>query len=197
MRAGRVETITADRVLCTIPFSVLRGLELPNFSDRKRELIQKLQYIPVTRVYLQTRTRFWETKGLNGFALTNDLVEIWHPTWDQPGRRGILMTYARFGPGDRLCTLNQSTRISETLDQLEKVYPGLHDLFEGGDSKCWGEDEWSRGAWAGIGPAEMGFASSPEGRVHFAGEHLSFFPSWMQGALVSGVRAVKEIVEAP
>jgi monoamine oxidase len=197
-RAGRTETMSADRVLCTIPFSVLRGIELPaNFSDRKRDLIRKLEYIPVSRVYLQTKTRFWEGKGLNGFALTNDIVEIWHPTWNQPGRRGILMTYARFGPGDRIGAMNPNDRISTTLDQIDKIYPGLRDQFEGGCSKYWVEDEWSKGAWAGVGLREMGFASSPEGRVHFAGEHLSFFPSWMQGALVSGLRAVKEIVEAP
>jgi monoamine oxidase len=83
------------------------------------------------------------------------------------------------------------------VDQLENIYSGLRDQFEGGCSKYWGEDEWSKGAWAGIGLRELLFASSPEGRVHFAGEHLSLFPSWMQGALVSGVRAVKEIVEAP
>ncbi len=197
-RAGRVESMTADRVLCTIPYSVLRGIELPpTFSERKRDLIQNLEYVSVARVYVQTRTRFWEAKGLNGFALTRDLVEIWHPTWSQPGRRGILMTYARFAPGDRIGAMNQNDRISSTVDQLENIYPGLRDQFEGGCSKYWGEDEWSKGAWAGIGLRELLFASSPEGRVHFAGEHLSLFPSWMQGALVSGVRAVKEIVEAP
>jgi monoamine oxidase len=93
--------------------------------------------------------------------------------------------------------MNPSERINSTVDQLEKLYPGLRDQFEGGYSKYWGEDEWSKGAWAGMGPRELLVGSSPEGRVHFAGEHLSFFPSWMQGALVSGLRAAKEIIEAP
>jgi monoamine oxidase len=35
-----------------------------------------------------------------------------------------------------------------------------------------------------------------DGRIHFAGEHLSAWVSWMQGALSSGLRAVKEIDEA-
>jgi monoamine oxidase len=39
--------------------------------------------------------------------------------------------------------------------------------------------------------------SVPEGRVHFAGEHLSPWFSWIQGALESALRAVKEIHEAP
>jgi monoamine oxidase len=36
-------------------------------------------------------------------------------------------------------------------------------------------------------------AEKPEGRIHFAGEHLSRYSGWMQGALESGLRAVREI----
>jgi len=36
----------------------------------------------------------------------------------------------------------------------------------------------------------------PEGRVHFAGEHTSAWPYWMQGALQSGLRAAKEVNDA-
>jgi Flavin containing amine oxidoreductase len=32
-----------------------------------------------------------------------------------------------------------------------------------------------------------------EGLVHFAGEHISACPYWMQGALQSGLRAAKEV----
>jgi monoamine oxidase len=32
-----------------------------------------------------------------------------------------------------------------------------------------------------------------EGRLHFAGEHTSPFQGWMQGALVSGRRAAREV----
>jgi monoamine oxidase len=37
---------------------------------------------------------------------------------------------------------------------------------------------------------------SPEGRVHFAGEHCSLYHGWIQGALESGIRAAKEVHEA-
>lgn len=55
------------------------------------------------------------------------------------------------------------------------------------------------GAWrvgvCGVGNLLM-FAQ-PEGRMHFAGEHLSFSFSWMQGALESAARVVNMIHEAP
>ena len=37
------------------------------------------------------------------------------------------------------------------------------------------------------------FVVQPEGRVHFAGEHASSAPAWMQGALESGNRVAQEI----
>lgn len=194
MDAGRRQTLTADVVLCTIPFSVLSRIELPALSERKREVIKRTRYDAVSRVYLQTKNRFWEEKGLSGFAFTKGAIEIWQPTWSQPGPRGILMTYARPGEAERITRLKESERIAVTLKQLDGIFGGLRENFERGGSKCWTEDEWSRGAWAFVG-LDFLSAAAPDGRIHFAGEHLSPWVSWMQGALSSGLRAVKEIDE--
>lgn len=193
---GTRQTIAGDRVLCALPFSLLRDIELPTtFSDQKRQVIKSLKYDSVSRVYLQGRKRSWEEKGLNGFAITSDAVEIWQPTWNQPGPRGILMTYNRPGQAERIAAMKESERISSTLAQLGQWFPGLEQNFERGTTKCWIEDEWSRGAWAFAGLGNLGLFANPEGRIHFAGEHLSFFFSWMQGALDSSARAVKQITE--
>lgn len=193
LRNGRQESVTADSVVCTIPFSVLRKIELPALSARKKEFIQNTKYDAVSRVYLQTKNRFWEDKGLNGFAFTRGAIEIWQPTWNQPGPRGILMTYARPGEAERITRLKEKDRITTTLKQLDVIFAGLRENFELGASKCWSEDEWSRGAWGFIGLTDFFPASVPEGRIHFAGEHLSAWFSWIQGALSSGLRVVKEI----
>lgn len=196
LSAGRQQTLVADKVLCTIPFSVLRNLDLPALSERKRDAIKAVKYDAVSRVYLQTRNRFWEEKGLNGFAFTSGAIEIWQPTWSQPGARGILMTYARPGEAERITRLKENDRIATTLKQLDSIFVGLRANFEHGTTKCWMEDEWSRGAWAFVGFNDFLTAAAPEGRIHFAGEHLSPLFSWMQGALLSGLRAVKEIEES-
>jgi len=193
---GRRQTLTADNVLCTIPFSVLRNIELPALSARKQDVIRSVGYDAVARVYLQTKNRFWEDKGLNGFVFTRGAVEIWQPTWSQPGPRGILMTYARPGEAERITNLKENERIATTIKQLDEIFVGLRPNFERGATKCWMEDEWSRGAWAFVGMSNFATAVAYEGRIHFAGEHLSPWFSWMQGALSSGLRAVKEIDEA-
>lgn len=192
---GRQQILTADYILCTIPFSVLSTIDLPALSPRKRDVIKQTHYDAVSRVYLQTRNRFWEEKGLNGFAFTKNVIEIWQPTWSQPGPRGILMTYARPGEAERITSLKEKERISVTLSQLDEIFNGLRENFERGTTKCWTEDKWSRGAWAFVGVSDFFTAVARDGRIHFAGEHLSAWSSWMQGALWSGLRAVKEIEE--
>jgi monoamine oxidase len=196
LKSGAPQTVTADSVLCTIPFSVLRNVALPALSARKQEVIKRTRYDAVSRVYLQTKNRFWEEKGLNGFVLTSGAIEIWQPTWSQPGPRGILMTYARPGEAERITKLKEPERIETTLKQLDGIFSGLRPNFERGATKCWMDDEWSRGAWAFVGFSDFATAIIPDGRIHFAGEHLSPWFSWMQGALSSGLRAVKEIDEA-
>ena len=188
---GATQTLSADVVLCTIPFSVLQKIDSPALSSRTRDVIKRTPYGGVSRVYLQTKNRFWEKNGLNGFAVTRNPIEIWQPTWSQPGPRGILMTYARPGEAERVSSLKEPERITFALGQLDPIFTGLRENFEHGATKCWIEDEWSRGAWgfAGFGPA----GSMRDGRIYFAGEHLSPWSSWIQGALWSGLRAVKEI----
>jgi len=194
LQEGKQQTLSADRVLCTIPFSVLRDIELPGLSEAKKDAIRRTEYDAVSRVYLQTKNRYWEAKGFNGFAFTKGALEIWQPTWSQPGPRGILMTYARPGEAERITSMRESERISSTQKQLDAIFPGLNDSFERGFTKCWMEDEWSKGAWAYVWDQQS--VQAPDGRIYFAGEHLSRWSSWMQGALSSGLRAVKEIDEA-
>jgi monoamine oxidase len=106
------------------------------------------------------------------------------------------MTYARPGEAERITSLKENQRIETTLKQLDDIFSGLRGSFERGATKCWMDDEWSRGAWAFVGFIDFATAIVPDGRIHFAGEHLSPWFSWMQGALSSGLRAVKEIDEA-
>ena len=106
------------------------------------------------------------------------------------------MTYARPGEAERITNLKEKDRVGNTLTELEQIFPGLQENFEGSATKCWLDDEWSRGAWCFVGFRDFGGASAVDGRIHFAGEHISQWSSWIQGALSSGLRAVKEIDEA-
>jgi monoamine oxidase len=42
----------------------------------------------------------------------------------------------------------------------------------------------------------MPHIATPEGRIHFAGDHTSPSPAWMEGAIESGHRAAEEVNRA-
>jgi monoamine oxidase len=100
----------------------------------------------------------------------------------------------------RVTEMKETERLRFTLGEMEKVYPAIRKNFEGGTSVCWDEDRWARGAYAWFKPGQMSdllpHIARPEGRIHFAGEHVSSWPGWMQGAFQSGHRAAREINEA-
>ena len=199
MPAGSARTFTGDRIVCAIPFSVLRLLDVsPSWSPQKRAAIQGLRYTSVARTYVQTRTRFWVADGVAGNASTDlPVMGIYERTINQPGTRGILESY-QAGPNARRTTaMTESDRLAAALAGMEKVYPRIREQYEGGASKCWDEDPWSRGAYAWFSPGEMTsllpHIASVEGRIHFAGEHASSTPGWMEGALESAERVVTEI----
>ncbi|MEJ2482258.1 MAG: NAD(P)/FAD-dependent oxidoreductase [Gemmatimonadota bacterium] len=198
-RGGGEEVLTGDRLVCTVPFPVLRRLEIsPALPADKQKAIEDLPYSTITRVYLQVERRFWEDRGLNGAGWSDGGVPrvLVHPM----GRRttgAVLEAHTGKATGARLAGLPEEDRIAFAARELETFHPGLAEHVEGGTSWAWLEDPWARGGYASFAPGQI-FAflpviARPEGRIHFAGEHTSRLSTSMDGALESGVRAAEEI----
>ncbi len=199
LQAGTSQTIEGDRLIFAIPFSVLRRVEIsPRFSPEKHKAINELPYFSAARVSLQSRKRFWIAAGLSGFGRTDlPIANIYDMTSTQPGQRGVLQSYLGGGHARQVAAMKENDRISFVLEQMEKLFPGIRENFEGGVSKCWDEDEWARGASSWYKPGQMSelwpHIARPEGRAHFAGDHTSAWIRWMQGALHSGNRVAREV----
>ncbi|HEV2762733.1 MAG TPA: FAD-dependent oxidoreductase [Pyrinomonadaceae bacterium] len=203
LQAGTPHTIAAERLVCAVPFSVLRAIHVtPPFTAAKTRAVRELPYFSASRVYLQSRRRFWIEQKLDGFAKTDlpAVNEVWDMTTNAPGPRGILHSYITGPQARRVARMPEQQRINFVLAQMERVYPGIREHFEGGASKCWDEDPWSRGASSWYRPGQMAelwpHVARAEGRVHFAGDHTSPWIRWQQGALHSGLRVAREINES-
>jgi monoamine oxidase len=197
-RAGSRERFTGDRVICTIPFRPLEDVEfVPGLSAEKTAAIQGLRYESVTRVFLQTRSRFWEEDGLTGFAFTDHPMEIWDASFGQESPRGIVMTYLRGDLARRVADLPHDERVAHSVEAVAECFPRIREEVEGAHSLAWDDDPWTRGAYTAhhVGDLERYYAATgaPEGPIHFAGEHASPWPGWIQGALHSGVKAARAV----
>ena len=201
---GERRVFGADHLILAIPFSVLRHLDVsPGFSLQKHQAIKELPYSSVSRVYFQTREKFWIGEGVSGMALTDlPFTYFWDASWNQLGTRGMLQGYTTGPAARQLAFMDESVRNRLAMDQAQKVYPRIFDFIEAMSWKCWDSDPWALGGYSWYKPGTVSslvpHLSIPEGRVHFAGEHTApcSLHATIQGALQSGIRAAGEVHEA-
>ena len=202
-QAGRTVE-RADFAIVTIPFSVLRHVEvITPFSREKQCAIRQLNYHASTKVLFQVRRRFWEEEdGILGGATVTDLPirRMNYPSPNPATDRGLLLASYTWGQ-DALQwgAMDPETRLEEALDDVAQIHPRIRVEFEVGASHAWYGDRWARGAFAMFAPEQQSALQAdivrPEGRVLFAGEHCSLYHAWIQGALESGIRAAQQIHE--
>jgi len=200
---GAVRTLRAPRLVVALPFKVLRDIEVtPSFSPAKTKCIATLAYGHVMKLAMQYQQRFWdEPQSLGQRVFTDTLLRrLYHFSIDQPGPRGILMSFTSGADAETIGRMSDADRVRTALLEAAKVWPEAPSHFEGGAVKYWNEDPWIRGSYSfeGVGQARdyLQIAAAPEGRVHFAGEHTSVHRASMNGALESGVRAASEVRKA-
>jgi monoamine oxidase len=200
-REGSSATVTADKMICAIPFTVLRHLEVaPRFSALKHQAIQEMGYASLSRITFQVRGRYWRDQQANGFANTDIPGEIWDVSFDRPGQRGLLQLYLQGPSSSRASAMTEDERLRFGIEQVERVFPGLRQHLEGAFSCCWDIDPWARGAGRFMNVGQRTFfgphVATSEGHIHFAGEHTSAWYVWMNGAIESGSRAADEVNRA-
>lgn len=196
-RGAKAERFEGDEMICAIPFSVLRTLKLPDMPREKERAIDLQQHTSVFRAYLQTSAPVWALKDI---TFTDRLpMLLFAAETRHPGTgKGLLEVYVCGRYARALQALDKTERIERLLDEVEALSPGFRAAYENKWAVyCWDEDPWSRGAYPWYGPGELTsiaqYAATPVGRLHFAGEHTSLVPAWMQGAIESGERAAGEV----
>jgi monoamine oxidase len=211
--------VTADRVILTVPFPVLRTLDLSRagFDERKLTAITQLGAGLNAKLLLQFGSRYWNTSGAWGISNGDSYVDLgYQNTWDttrgQAGATGILVNYTG---GRAAAALAQQAAYSTADDnadvtsyahsflrQLERVFPGIGDRWNGKATLSTPTRDpnllasyayWRPGQYVAFG----GYEGVPQGAIHFAGEHCSQdFQGYMEGAAREGKRAGLEVAHA-
>ncbi len=82
VRLSSGDTLVLPFVLCTLPFSVLRQLDLQGLSNGKMSAIRNWSYVSSTKVGIYFKERFWETEyGIyGGRSVTDHLTtQLYYP----------------------------------------------------------------------------------------------------------------------
>ena len=201
--SGR-KTVTADRVVLALPFSILRSsveLGKAGFEPLKLVAIHEQGMGTNSKLHTQFSSRFWRGLGATGETYTDTGYQCtWEVTRAQPGASGILVDYTGGNVGASFGTGTPESRALTFLEQLEPVLPGATSAWNGlATVDFWPGYEWTKGSYSfwKVGQYQRfaGIEGRRQGNCHFAGEHTSIdFQGYLNGAVETGQRAAAEIL---
>jgi monoamine oxidase len=184
---------TADACICTVPARTLDKITFdPPLPSAHRAAAEKLQYARIIKNSVLFRERFW---GAEDFSLVSDVTShyYFHSTKDQPGRQGILCSYAIGEKADVLAAQNARRRSEIITRDLLPLNARAPELALDIQSMAWQRDVHTQGAYAFYRPGQWftlrPILQRPHGKVLFAGEHLADWQGFMEGAVVTGEAA--------
>lgn len=200
---GNDFTADYDIVLFTIPFSVLRNIELDvSLPAWKNDVIQNMGYGFNSKLLIGFKERFWRTRGASGGYLTdNDAQSGWDNSLLQDGKTGGLTLYKG---GDQAVALGEGSleqQVGINLPLLNEIFPGSIKNFNGkAQRKVWPADPLVKASYtcylAGQYTTLLGRQIIPVDNLYFAGEHCSInYWGYMNGAAETGRAVALKIAE--
>jgi monoamine oxidase len=203
--AGRTE---ADYCICTIPLPVLARIPSDFSPAKKTAIAGGVAYLHSVKLAFEA-PRFWETDDniFGGLAWTDRLNEnVMYPSHGFGEPRGVIVGaycagWTHNDTPDSFAALSHEQRIKISRDSLEALHPGRSHLLGKPVTVAWGLTPYSEGVGALWGDPDFGGNTNrgpvyaellkPEGPIVFAGEHLSYQPTWQEGAATSAHEALK------
>lgn len=193
-----------DYLICTIPFSVLRNinLQIDGMSNVKKKSIAELGYGKNAKMFAGFKKRYWRKAGATGQLFSDMPLQLgWDSSQLQKGNAGGFTIFTGGKNSDTMIDSPVPKKVKEYLVQLDKIFPGAAKNYNGkngiffwpthphtlGSYAC-----YKTGQWTTIAGAEI----EPVGNLFFAGEHCSAdFQGFMNGGAETGRRAAEEIIK--
>lgn len=195
---------TFDAVVMTLPFTVLRELDLQiEMSPLKQRVIKELRYGANVKFLMETRSRIWRTHGYQGLMFGEHALNGWDSSQMQQGNQGTGV-YACLLGGKQGMAATKGTeyvQMNKVMPDLEAMFPGMRaDLTERMELAHWPSNPFSKGGYTAFGVGQhvafQGMAAEPVRRLYFAGEHCSpVFWGFMNGAAETGRKAAEAIAK--
>jgi monoamine oxidase len=202
---GEPPEIDADYLICTIPFSVLRNIK-SDFSEEIKTGIVSVDYVPAGKMAFEAERRFWELdlQIYGGISWTSrDITQIWYPSTGFHRTKGILVGAYIWdkAPGEAFAAKSPEKRITDAIADGEPLHPNYGASLGKGVSVAWPNIPFTRGAWASWDSTARSryypalLKGDHNGRVLFAGEHMSYLNGWQEGAVLSAHCVIAQIAK--
>jgi monoamine oxidase len=197
--AGEFE---APFAIATMPFAALRAVKIEApLPKAQRAAIDSLPYTQILQLHLEAETPFWEGDGLAAEMWTDGPLERIFPGRDRSGRspNGLLLAWINGEPAAALAKKTDAELEALARAEFARLRPASEGRVRLRRALRWtAENPFAGGAYMHWAPGQIAaFAETmgaAAGRLHFAGEHLSYLHTGMEGAMESGERAALAIL---
>lgn len=191
------ESFSGDKIICTVPTFAAKKIKWePGLPVDQANAMNELQYARINKNPLLFKERFWKDED---FDMITDQSShyFYHATKNQNSKKGVLISYTI---GEKAAVVaNQTNEWKADMIQqtLQPHFGDVKSLLEKQANYYWGNDEFSRGAYAVYGKGQW-FRVKPilersHIHTHFAGEHLADWQGFMEGAINTGEAAAEKI----
>lgn len=197
---GRRHTVDADECILTVPFNLMRHMEIGGLDTDKWYTIRNVYYGRAHKIFMQFSRRWWEQDYdiQHGVTVTDRAIRnvVYTPAGQNRDlERGVLIASYAWGQDSMAYSmLSEEQRIAQALEDLAKIHPEAAETFEFGVSHDWALDPYAGGIGPIFRPHEMGgeFYDDivrPVDRVWFANDACDRVGRrWIEGAIAAAVK---------
>src|SRR4051794_35967646 len=195
--------VSAKHVIVALPPALAGRIDYtPDLPPERDQFMQRVGQGALVKVACVYDKPFWREKGLTGTAVsTEGLVNATFDDSPEDGTPGVVFGFVGGDAARAFNRMSPVDRRQAVINDFVKYFgpeaASPRDYFESN----WTKETWSRGCPVAIYPpgALLAYGPSlraPVGRVHWAGTETStYWNGYMDGAVRSGERAAKEVLD--
>lgn len=193
-------TIDADECVVTVPFVLLRHMEMNGIDLDKRFTMRNVYYGRAHKIFMQFSRKWWVTEYqiTHGTTVTDLAIRqvVYTPAGQDPDiDKGVLIaSYAWEQDSMAYSMLSEAERISQAMEDLVKIHPEAASTFEFGVSHDWALDQYAGGIGPLFRPHEMTSRFyddiiRPVDRLWFANDACDQRGRrWIEGAVAAAIK---------
>jgi monoamine oxidase len=195
------KAMSAPHAICTLPFSVLRGLKITGGQMAQRAAVDAMPYTQIAHIYFEPASRYWETDGLPPDTWTDGPLERVFAVRDRSDGRpnGVMLAWLN-GTGAAWVKGKTDADLAPLVaDALAKARPSGAGPVKILKTVRWtDENPLAGGAYMHFAPGQAAAwqenLAKPMDSLFFAGEQLSRVHTGMEGAFESAENAFRGVL---
>jgi monoamine oxidase len=183
--SGYTQTVSGDECILTVPFNLLRHMEIGGLDVNKWYTIRNVYYGRAHKIS-------------HGVTVTDLAIRnvVYTPAGQDPAyNKGVIIASYAWGQDSMAYSmLSEQERITQALQDLCKIHPEARQTFEFGISHDWSLDQYAGGIGPLFRPHEMSgrFYDNivrPANRIWFANDACDRrHRRWIEAAIVAAVK---------